>query len=71
MASEIDSVAPDVNVTVRGVAPITRAVCSRAFVTASSAVQPSACSLEALPKCWRKNGSMASSTRSSTGVVAL
>ena len=71
MASETDSVAPDVNVIVRGVAPMTRAVCSRAFVTASSAVQPRACSLDALPKWPRKNGSMASSTCSSTGVVAL
>jgi hypothetical protein len=47
------------------------ATCFRAFSTASSASQPKAwLRLAALPNCCVKYGSIASSTRGSTGVVA-
>ena len=53
-------------------APRWAATCARALVTAAWARFPCTCStLEALPKTSVKYGSMASSTRRSTGVVAL
>ena len=66
-----DSVAPLVNTISRAVAPMSRATSARAASTASSARHPNAWLLEAaLPKCSVKKGSIASSTRGSTGVVA-
>ena len=51
--------------------PMSAATCRRAASTASSAFQPKACvRLAALPKCSEKYGSIASSARGSTGVVA-
>ncbi len=53
------------------VAPISLAICSRAFSTACSASQPKAwLRLAALPKLAVKYGIIASSTRGSSGVVA-
>ncbi len=47
------------------------ATCARAASTASCASQPYACwRLAGLPNCSVKYGSIASSTRGSTGVVA-
>jgi hypothetical protein len=67
-----DSVAPEVNMISFGSAPITRATCSRARSTASSAAQPNGWLREAaLPKTSVKNGSIASTTRGSVRVVAL
>ena len=54
-----------------GAAPISAATCARAASTASRASQPNACCLLCgLPNCSVKYGSIASSTRGSTGVVA-
>ena len=48
------------------------ATCPRATLTASSAFQPNTwLRLAALPNVSQKYGSIASSTRGSTGVVAL
>ena len=66
-----DSVAPDVKMISFGSALIVRATWTRAFVTASSALQPKACVREAaLPNSSVKYGSIAWTTRGSTRVVA-
>ena len=71
IARLLDSVAPLVKTISLGVALISRAICARAFSTASSAVQPNAwLRLAALPNFSVKYGSIASTTRGSTGVVA-
>ena len=55
----------------RGSAPISNATSSRAFSTAASASQPQAWLRDAgLPKCSRSQGTITSTTRWSTGVVA-
>ena len=54
-----------------GSAPTSAATLARASSTAARARCPNQCRLEGLPKSSRRNGSMASSTRGSTGVVAL
>ena len=71
MARLFDSVAPEVQTSSLAVAPIRAATWARAASTASSARQPKEWLLEeALPNSSLKYGSMASSTRGSTGVVA-
>ena len=71
MVEFLDSVAPEVQTISRGSAPISSATSWRAFSTASSASQPHAWLREAgLPKCSRSQGTIASTTRGSTGVVA-
>ncbi len=66
-----DSVAPLVNTISFGLAPMRSAICLRAFSTASSASHPNGwLRLAAFPKCSVKYGSIASTTRGSTGVVA-
>ena len=54
-----------------GEAPIRAATCSRAVSTAARACWPNQCRLDGLPKPSRRMGSIASSTRGSSGVVAL
>jgi len=67
----MDSVAPLVQTISRGSALISDATCARAFSTASSASQPHAWLRDAgLPKCSRNQGTIASTTRGSHGVVA-
>ncbi len=67
----MDSVAPEVQMISRGSALTSAATCSRACSTARSASQPKAWLREAgLPKFPCRNGSIFSSTRGSTGVVA-
>ncbi len=71
IARLFDSVAPLVKMISFALAPMSAATCRRAASTASSAFQPNACvRLAALPKCTEKYGSMASSARGSTGVLA-
>ncbi len=71
MARLLDSVAPDVKTMSRPFAPMTAATASRAASTASAASQPSACSAECgLPGFSVNQGSIASTTRGSAGVVA-
>jgi hypothetical protein len=71
MAKLFDSVAPLVKMISRAVAPIRAATSRRAASTACWAFQPHWWLADAgLPNCSRKNGSIASSTRGSTGVVA-
>ena len=71
IARLFDSVAPEVKMISLGSAPITRAIWTRARVVASSARQPKACVREAaLPYSRSKQGSIASTTRGSTRVVA-
>ena len=71
MARLLDSVAPLVKTISFGLAPIRSAICLRALSTASSASHPNGwLRLAALPKCSVKYGSIASTTRGSTGVVA-
>ena len=71
IARLLDSVAPLVKMISFALAPIRAATCRRAASTASSAFHPKACvRLAALPKCTEKYGSMASSARGSTGVLA-
>jgi hypothetical protein len=71
MARLLDSVAPEVKTISEGLAPISRATWPRASSTASAASWPSACStLPALPKRAVNQGSIASTTRGSHGVVA-
>jgi hypothetical protein len=66
-----DSVAPLVNTTSPGRAPIAAATCSRASSTADDARIPHACCFEpALPKCSVNHGSIAATTAGSQGVVA-
>ena len=63
--------APLVKQTSRGSAPIRSATCRRAAATASRAAHPNEwCRLDGLPKVSAKNGSIAATTRGSTGVVA-
>ena len=66
----VHSVAPEVQTISLPLAPISAATCSRAISTASSAAQPKEwLRLAALPNSSVKYGSIASSTRGSTGVV--
>ena len=65
------SVPPLVKTISLGFAPISAATESRAASTAARARWPGVCTELALPKLSRRNGSMASSTAGSTGVVAL
>ncbi len=67
----LDSVAPLVKVISPAVALMSAATCARARSVASRASQPNACCLLwGLPNRSVKNGSIASRTRGSTGVVA-
>jgi hypothetical protein len=67
----IASVDPEVNTISFGEAPISPATCARARSTASSALHPNAwLRLAAFPNTSVKVGSIASSTRGSSGVVA-
>ena len=71
IARLFDSVAPLVKQISFEPAPMSSATCSRAASTAFCASQPYACCLlAALPKRSVKYGSIASSARGSTGVVA-
>jgi hypothetical protein len=71
MARLSDSVAPEVQTISLPEAPMSAPTCSRACSTAFSAVQPKLCErLAALPKISVNYGSIASTTRGSTGVVA-
>ena len=71
IARLIDSVAPDVQISSRGSQLTSSATWARAFSTAFSASQPNAWLREAgLPKWLRSHGTIASTTRGSTGVVA-
>ena len=71
MARLFASVAPLVKTISLPPAPTSAATCFRARSTASFASQPNRCCLlAALPNFSVKNGSIASSTRRSTGVVA-
>ena len=71
MARLSDSVAPEVQTISLPLAPIRAPTWSRAGSTAFSAVQPKLCDrLAALPNSSVKYGSIASTTRGSTGVVA-
>ncbi len=71
MARLFASVAPEVRMISRGSAPISAATSARAASTAASASRPSACSaLCGLPKRSVNQGSIASTTRGSQGVVA-
>ncbi len=54
-----------------GVAPIRRATWARASSRAARACWPYQCRLDGLPNPSRSTGSIASSTRGSSGVVAL
>ncbi len=66
-----DSVAPLVKTISFAFAPMRSATCLRALSTASSASHPNGwLRLAAFPKCCVKYGSIASTTRGSTGVVA-
>ncbi len=67
----MDSVAPEVN-TISLALPWSKdAICSRAWSTAASAVQPKTwLRLAAFPKLLVRYGIIASSTRGSSGVVA-
>ncbi len=71
MARLSDSVAPEVKTISLSEAPMSAATCLRACSTAASAFQPNAWLRDAaLPKSSRRYGSIASSTRGSSGVVA-
>jgi hypothetical protein len=71
MAMLLLSVAPEVNTTSRGSAPISAATCARASSAAVSAAVPITCStLCGLPYCSLNQGSMTASTRGSQRVVA-
>ncbi len=66
-----DSVAPLVKMISLGVALMSEATCARAFSTASSPAQPKEwLRLAALPNFSLKYGTIVSTTRGSTGVVA-
>ncbi len=70
-AKLIDSVEPEVKTISFDEAPMSAAICPRAFSTASSACQPNVwLRLAAFPKASVKYGSIVSSTRGSSGVVA-
>ena len=71
MAWLSDSVPPLVKMISWGCALIDAATCSRAVSTAERAFCPVVWMEAALPNCPEKNGSMASRTAGSTGVVAL
>ncbi len=62
---------PLVNTTSVGCAPTAAATCSRAVSMAARAARPYSWRLEALPQRSLRNGSIASNTRASSGVVAL
>ena len=64
------SVAPLVNTISAGLAPRADAITSRDRSTAARASCPNWWMLLALPNCSVKNGSIASTTRGSVGVVA-
>ena len=71
MAMLLLSVAPEVKMISRGLAPIREATCSRARSTPASASQPYVWVREwAFPYCSVRKGIMASRTRGSMGVVA-
>ena len=72
IARLLDSVAPLVQtISFSLLAPTSFATCSRAYSTASSDAQPKLwLRLAALPNFCVKKGSIASTTRGSTGVVA-
>jgi hypothetical protein len=65
------SVPPETKTICDGCTLTSAATCSRATLTALRACVPSSCRLDALPYCCLMYGSIASSTRSSSGVVAL
>ena len=66
------SVAPEVKTNSFSLPPISAAICSRARSTASSAFHPNEWLREAaLPNSVVRYGIIASSTRGSSGVVAL
>jgi hypothetical protein len=65
------SVPPEVNKISSASAPIAAATLARASSTAARARRPHACALDGLPNPSRNQGSIASSTSGSTGVVAL
>ena len=52
-------------------APMSEATCARARATAAAGAAPNPWELEGLPTCVVRNGSIASTTRGSTGVVPL
>ena len=66
-----DSLPPEVKTISAGSAPTSSATRARASSTAPRARCPNQWRLEGLPKSSRRNGSIASSTRGSSGVVAL
>ncbi len=66
-----DSLPLAVKTTSAGSAPTSAATDARASSTAARARCPNQWRLEGFPYCSRRNGSIASSTRGSTGVVAL
>ena len=71
MARLMLSVAPEVKMISSGSAPISEAISSLAFFTASEAFHPYACwRLDAFPKSLVNHGIIASTTRGSQGVVA-
>ena len=67
MARLFDSVAPDVKTISSGLAPKKAATRPRASSRAAVAASPTPCSAEALPNVPAKYGSIASTTRGSTG----
>ena len=71
IARLVASVAPPVKTISSAAAPISCATSARARSTASCARRPSAYAEDGLPNSPRRNGSIASSTWASTGVVAL
>ena len=71
IARLLASVPPPVNRISSGRAPISSATSARARSIAARAARPSGLSDDGLPKAPRRNGSIASSTSGSTGVVAL
>jgi hypothetical protein len=71
MARLFDSDPPEVKTTSDGRQPRHPATCSRARSSAAFAFRPSAWVDEGLPNPPVRNGSIASATRGSMGVVAL
>ena len=71
IARLLASLPPPVKTISSGDAPINAATCARAFSTAAWAIRPYSCELDGLPNASSRNGSMASRTAGSIGVVAL
>jgi len=67
----LPSVPPDTKITCEGWALTSAPICWRAASTALRATVPNSWRLDALPNRSRRYGSIASSTLSSRGVVAL